>query len=254
VTCADDGDPCTREFCSVAGGGCVRESCDDGDACTDDVCADFGTGEKSCRHVAIDDCRRCTADADCDDRGRCGGWACTGGRCLRAPTCDDGDVNTDDRCTLDAALEAACTFPCATDQACDDGDACSVDACGDAGGAAPTCRHTVAGWDGLDCRLGTLAAAVAGAPPADLTRTLRKRLGRDLTQLRKRLQAARRQTKPKRAAKLLAAAARTGTGVDRAITTARRKAKPQIAAALGDQLQRGLRTVLGGLAALRASP
>jgi hypothetical protein len=168
------------------------------------------------------------------------------------PTCDDGDVDTDDRCTLDAAQQAVCSFPCANDRACDDGDACTVDVCGDAGGRAPTCSHTVGGWDGLDCRLGMLATAVAGAPPADVTKTLRKRLARDLTQLRKRLQTARRQTKPKKAAKLLAAAGKTGAALDRAIATARRKAKPQIVAALADQLQGGLRTVLGGLDALRA--
>ncbi len=254
VTCPDDGDTCTREYCKIEAGGCVREGCDDGNPCTEDTCADVGTGEKSCRSVAIDGCKPCTVDTDCADQGRCGGGACSSGRCERVPKCDDGDLATDDRCILDADGQAVCTFPCKMDSACDDRDACSVDACVDPGGAAPTCRHTLAGWDALDCRLGTLVSAVAGAPPADLAKTLRKRLARDLTQLRKRLQTAQRQTKPKKAAKLLAAAAKTGAAVDRAIATARRKAKPQIVAALADQLQGGLRTVLGGLDALRTTP
>ena len=59
----NDGDPCTRDHCEVAEGGCVYtpDVCDDGDACTTDTCG----AEGACSHgsVTCADQNPCTDDS-----------------------------------------------------------------------------------------------------------------------------------------------------------------------------------------------
>ena len=118
VAC-DDNDPCTTDTCSDYSG-CVHTSvCDDHNPCTTDTCESGG----GCSHTPLpgapcDDHNPCTSDA-CDASGQClgaplpqglscaDGNACTtgdlcdgAGLCVggAAPNCDDGNVETSDRC------------------------------------------------------------------------------------------------------------------------------------------------------------
>jgi len=100
-TC-DDGIPCTMDTCHRARG-CTHVPfdalCEDGDICSQDVC-DASTG---CRFVPIVDCgATCSTDTGCDDHDPCNGvercdvgTGCVAGD---APSCDDGDACTTDRC------------------------------------------------------------------------------------------------------------------------------------------------------------
>jgi len=170
-----DGNPCTIDTCTPAGG-CTSTSgsggCDDGNACTTgDMCVAgqcLGAGKLNC-----DDANPCTADScdpskgclhanvagPCNDGNACTtGDACAAGKCAgTAKSCDDGNVCTNDSCTpstgacVHSANTAACsdgnnctTEACAggsckaTPKDCGDGVACTVDSCNPATGA---CLH-----------------------------------------------------------------------------------------------------------------
>ncbi len=82
-----------------------------------------------------DNTAACDDSDACTTVDTCGGGLCVGGA---APSCDDGNVCTDDSC--DPVSGCVNTANAAT---CDDGDACTtVDTCGGGlcvGGAAPDC-------------------------------------------------------------------------------------------------------------------
>ena len=158
----DDGVPCTRDLCLVEGvcqrtardemcpagqrcdaaRGCVAMSsaqcrgamdCDDGVACTEDVCTVSG----ACAHTA--------QNARCGVGQRClAGMGCVvEAACSADRDCDDGlRCNGAERCS-----ELACVAGTAV--SCDDGVACTVDACQEAGEMCahtpdPTCMGTTA--------------------------------------------------------------------------------------------------------------
>jgi hypothetical protein len=140
VTCADDGDACTEEFCDLENGCTERPlDCDDGDDCTTDSC----DPDDGCAHSLNPGC--CESDADCP--GQC--WSCnTQGFCeVQALTgCDDGNDCTFFDLCLDTGecdgapipgccqsiadcspCEVCILFQCVS--ACDDGNSCTVDSC-----------------------------------------------------------------------------------------------------------------------------
>jgi len=178
AACAEDGQPCTSDFCKS--GACVHPpnaaQCDDGVACTfNDRCADgvcAGTG------YVCDDKLKCTDDF-CDGKGFCievihadacrianacvdAGQGNPGNACEvcdpskdqeawsdlgdGAGCPDDGNVCTDDVCGA-----GACTHP-PNANACDDGDLCTeLDVCaaGACAGKAFKCDDTIACTDNV---------------------------------------------------------------------------------------------------------
>ena len=138
-----DGNPCTDDSCSP-GIGCEftpnDAQCDDGNECTEqDGCSDgqcLGQGYPDC-----DDLDECTADVCdpatgcvhlslsgvvCEDGNLCTvGDQCEEGVCEPGsePSCDDGDVCTQDQCDPDNG----CANVALSDTPCDDGNSCTED-------------------------------------------------------------------------------------------------------------------------------
>ncbi len=117
VNHCDDNDPCTKDFCNEAAGGCMHTwyygACDDHDACTT---ASVCNSEHKCVGNQIDcnDFNPCTKDS-CDPKKGCVHTPVDG-------TCDDGDPCTDnDRC-----VEGKCT---GTPKDCTDSNLCTRDFC-----------------------------------------------------------------------------------------------------------------------------
>jgi hypothetical protein len=102
VTCPDDGDACTVEFCNPSNGECesVTLDCDDNDPCTTDSC-DSATG---CSNTPVPD----SPATNCDD---------------------DNECTINDVCTGGVCGGASSTAPCDDENDCTDGDACSGGAC-----------------------------------------------------------------------------------------------------------------------------
>jgi hypothetical protein len=73
VTCADDGNPCTRDLCDPIAG-CVHpfDACDDGNICTDDSCDPVN----GCAHVFNN--RPCDDGDGCSQTDQCRNGACVG--------------------------------------------------------------------------------------------------------------------------------------------------------------------------------
>lgn len=109
------------------------ETCDDGNTAAGDGC------DETCR---IETCWTCSGEpsscavadgAACEDGEPCtAGDQCQGAVCIGGPppSCDDGNVCTDDACTPGVG----CTFtpnvaPCSDDSSCSTGDTCSDGAC-----------------------------------------------------------------------------------------------------------------------------
>src|SRR5438093_1498371 len=118
----DDLDACTTGD-TCAGGRCVGSprSCDDGNVCTDDACRP----ETGCVHTAN--------AAPCDDANACTTHdTCSGGKCVGGapPTCDDGNVCTDDACQPDTGcVHTPNAAPCDDGDACTTGDTCTGGSC-----------------------------------------------------------------------------------------------------------------------------
>jgi hypothetical protein len=272
-------DSCVEVACREDGGclpepipGCCHSDadCDDGNACTQDLCSDVGLAYRVCEHVTPDrSCRPCAIDTDCAPHGRCDGQACRAGVCVKESLpCDDGNVDTEDVCTLDASLAPQCQHFCLDDRGCDDGNRCNgeetcdvasgtcrpgtpllcddgdscngVETCDPAGG----CRQgtPLEGFAGVRCQLDALTAALAGAGSADLSPTLRRKLRAGLAKLAATVAAAERGGKPRRVSRLLARAGKLTRTLAHQIDAARHKRKPQIAPALADVLMRRLGT------------
>ena len=149
----DDGDHCNGlETCDSATGACLPgglPNCDDGNTCTADSC-DPAVG---CVHTNVsgtcDDNSVCTTGDTCVN-GVCQGTLiiicdngdpCDGvetcnpvsGACGPGPlpTCDDGDVCTDDSCTpFVGCLHTPNTAPCDDGKRCTFNDTCSGGTCG----------------------------------------------------------------------------------------------------------------------------
>ncbi|HLK09879.1 MAG TPA: hypothetical protein VKW76_00700 [Candidatus Binatia bacterium] len=280
LVCTPSADPCVDVGCRDGAGcvaepidGCCHQpgtdaACDDGDACTRDVCADVGLTHLACEHLVEDrTCRPCATDTDCAPHGRCDGQACRAGVCTAVGlACDDHNVDTDDVCTLDTSLAPHCQHFCLDDRGCDDGDVCNgretcdvaTGACspgtplacddGDACDGVETCDpasgchagQALTGFAGVHCQLDAISRALAAASPADLAAGLRRKLGKGLAKLAGAVAAAERGGKPRRVTRLLSTAGKLTRTLAHQIDAARRKRKPQIAAALADALARRL--------------
>ncbi len=145
----DDGDPCTLDTCTPAGG-ClstassgatcsdgdkctdkdkcvggkckgVAVSCDDADQCTANLCAK----SSGCFYPPISGCEgaKCTSGANCTDNDPCTQHACISGQCKYGP------VNCDDKlpCTADSCVKkSGCVHKKLNSGSCDDGDSCTA--------------------------------------------------------------------------------------------------------------------------------
>ncbi len=163
VTCVDDGNPCTAEYCDSVKG-CSKKAqndgspCDDNDACTSaDMCASqFCVGKAV---SGIDDGNPCTKDLGsgigvskcsisheptdgnpCDDGAPCTkSDTCKSGACKGSDlVCNDGNPCTNDQCdptkcadSKDPLTCGQCVSPAVKEgTACDDGNKCtSKDLC-----------------------------------------------------------------------------------------------------------------------------
>lgn len=171
-----DGNPCTEDLCSPttgcsnppkvcpaapncfvaqcirAQGGCVNVPlpCEDNNACTNNTC-NPATG--TCAFPPI----------DCNDNNVCTNDTCVNGVCVRTPiSCSDGDRCTQDVCDRVTGCSnppLTCNGVC-TDQsclgcpnvqnACDDGNACTINACSPSGNCTKT---DVVCPDGTRCQV-----------------------------------------------------------------------------------------------------
>lgn len=136
----DDGDACT--VADTCGAGVCRGrpvTCeDDGDACSLEYCDPILGCRMECRTAAT--CApECDVDGDCGDadpctRDACEATACTR-RCVhRVDPCDDGEFCTVDYCdpSVGSCAHAWWCIPCRPSEppeVCDDGDACTTDRC-----------------------------------------------------------------------------------------------------------------------------
>jgi hypothetical protein len=134
-TCADDGNPCTIDYCvsnapsgvvnppAPNADGCVyantASACEDGSACTGaDTCAGGACG--SGNGNGCDDKNACTLDSCSGD-----GKVCSHTVDSTASVCDDGDVcSLGDACNV---TTGACVGSSKTD--CSDADPCTLDTC-----------------------------------------------------------------------------------------------------------------------------
>ena len=169
----DDGNGCTiGDTCQ---GSCVSGAakvCNDNNSCTLDGC-DPGSGQCTFTPFA--------PGVSCNDGSKCTySDQCAGGVCMGKPLiCDDGLVCTDDLCDPSQGCQhppidgIACNdgLPCTTGDVCtggvckaqgtlgcDDGNPCTIDACG---GGAGSCSHTIstsACDDGTLCTVGDSCA------------------------------------------------------------------------------------------------
>ena len=156
----DDGNPCTKDYCSLTKG-CLhrfanREQCTDGDACTFNDRCFYGACLPG-TSVVCRDGSECTTDAclsgagcvftpvACDDGNPCSADSCDPALgCLsiaaNGEPCDDGNP-----CTVGDFCAAKKCFG-GTPDPCDDGDLCTIDSCDPGAG----CGHVLAP-DGTVC-------------------------------------------------------------------------------------------------------
>ncbi|MBN8611849.1 MAG: hypothetical protein J0L92_14740 [Deltaproteobacteria bacterium] len=146
LTC-DDSNACTADMCVDPAGceatpiaGCCNldaDCSDDGDVCTAERCSGAGG---SCASLPITGC--CTADSDCSGGSTCSPTSCNlrTNRCetTAVPGCcdDDADCGDSDACTTDRCntTTGVCTNTdiadcCASAGDCSDGDSCTTDTC-----------------------------------------------------------------------------------------------------------------------------
>src|SRR5206468_3521916 len=162
-TSCSDGDACNgKETCEQ--GRCAAGTplvCNDGNACTTDSC-DPASG---CKETPVPDGASCSDGRFCHGAETCHAGACTPGP---APSCDDGNACTADRCDLqlDRCVSAAVpdgtscsdgnvcngaevcrvgTCTPGTPLSCEDNNPCTADSCGPNG-----CIHTPVA-DGTTC-------------------------------------------------------------------------------------------------------
>jgi len=162
---------CGTALCSQAGT-CVAITpldCNDGSTGTIDACVSDGPGAAHCEHT-------CVENGVCDDGKFCNGAeTCTGGACAPGtpPSCDDGDLCTDDRC--DAGTDRCVGDP-------------------------------KTGIPGITCHLDMFEQAFGRLGPKDVTKAMRKRVKKLLVAARGSLAKAAKAKKAKAAAKQLKAA------------------------------------------------
>src|SRR5439155_1035914 len=118
----DDGNACTvTDTCLLGSCAGTPRTCDDGNVCTDDACRP----ETGCVHTAN--------AAPCEDANACTTHdTCSGGKCVGGapPTCDDGNVCTDDACRPDTGcVHTPNAAPCDDGDACTTGDTCTGGSC-----------------------------------------------------------------------------------------------------------------------------
>jgi hypothetical protein len=163
--CADDGDVCTAERCSGAGGSCASlpitgcctadSDCTGGSTCSPTSC---NLRTNRCETTSVPGC--CDADADCGDSDACTTDRCnttTGvctntdiaGCCATAGDCSDGDSCTTDTCVSNRCETTPITGCCANDSDCSegDGDLCTEPRCNAATGI---CAESAVDCDDAD--------------------------------------------------------------------------------------------------------
>ena len=282
LTCTDDQDVCTEDFCDPVNGcqhrdipDCCHDvsECDDHNACTTDACT---PDTHLCTHVASDlSCVPCQVDTDCHPDGRCAGKACQPNKtCTTVDLpCNDHNSHTSDLCTLDPQLVPVCTFPCLDNLACDDGKACNGTERCQAGscvpGTAPDCNdHDLCtddscddshgcinapklGFASVSCHLDGIDAVLAGAAAADLNAKTKKALAKLSGRARAKLQlaiAADQTGNAKKRLKMLKGTAAIGRAMQRGVAKGVRTHK--ISAAVGDRLQQLLTDGLDAVSGL----
>jgi hypothetical protein len=189
VSC-NDGNPCTNDSCSPAGG-CANIpvvngiSCGDGDVCNGQETCQAGTCQpgpaldcndanactadacnpaSGCTQQSTPGC--CTADADCADASACTvNERCVANACVSDPlVCNDGNACTTDGCNP----ASGCTFaPVPNGQSCSDLDFCDgLETCQAGtcvGSAPPDCNDgNPCTTDGCSSATGCTHAGVAG--------------------------------------------------------------------------------------------
>ncbi|MFN8545959.1 MAG: hypothetical protein U0807_17385 [Candidatus Binatia bacterium] len=265
----DDGDPCTVEVCDRfdAAQPCSRvpksapecchtaAECDDHKSCTTDDCVDHRCTNAYTRRG----CRECgtgaVTDTQCNSPCAAVPEQCsTDHECVDtvATNCDDHDPETNDTCVVDDAGNPTCRHRCGP-TTCDDANACTTDTCTAATGA---CSHAPVACDDRDlcvvascdpahgcvtdprqgagavtCHLDMIDRDLAAAGSADVSGTVRTKLAKSLHKIRSTIAAAAAST-GRKALKLRSSTAKQLRALDRLVTAAARKKKPQIAAAL----------------------
>jgi len=142
-TCVGSGDSCPGQLCNESTNTCVdcltNADCDDGDVCTTDTCSAGSCGYTN-NMLPCNDGLFCTANDNCAG-GVCvgAGDPCPGQlcsekfnacvECLGVADCDDGNVCTNDTCTVGNCGYTNNTLPCDDGLFCTDTDTCSGGAC-----------------------------------------------------------------------------------------------------------------------------
>jgi Dictyostelium (slime mold) repeat len=262
VTCPDDGDLCTDDFCDPTTGLCTTapiEGCCLGGTPGEcgDICTFCDTEANRC--ASEPDCVACERDTDCDPLGRCTGAACgLDGKCttVEPANCDDGVAGTRDVCTVDGNGAPLCQHQCLNAAACDDhdlcngvetcnagtcvpgapldcddGNACTSNDCDPARGCVPTDARDFAS---VGCELDNISAALATASPTDIQARVLANIQRPLAKARTKLDAAEAAGAGKKAQKALAVVKAQAKKIRRVVKKAVRKRK--VAPALADLL------------------
>jgi len=286
LSCPDDNDICTQDFCDPASGcvhapiaGCCHADadCADGSACTVDVC-DTGLNVCSNNPVFLG-CRPCSVDTDCDPAGACGQSICTPqGICTDNESgvhytpleCTDGNCDTADTCVLDGPGLAHCEHrpgacndgnvcngveSCSggfcmrgTPLGCDDGDLCTDDGCDPVTGCTNTPRTSFAS---VGCRFDVMDAAIRGASVHDLAPPAAAKLEKLIGKARGKLAAAQSAGHGKRAVKALKVVAKQLKAIGRVVRAAQKK--HQIAAPVANVIQSAASGGSQALETLKAS-
>jgi hypothetical protein len=131
----DDSVPCTIDSCQNEA--CINQPdntlCDDENICTHDVC----DSENDCQNNAVDDGTPCPDQDYCNGTETCQLGVCSDGV---APTCDDSNSCTDDRCDSIAGCKydiLADNTPCPDATICNGDETCQAGTC-TAGTPLPT--------------------------------------------------------------------------------------------------------------------
>lgn len=143
-----DGNPCTKDICSVGSGECVYEPiagpCDDGSKCTsNDHCENgncVGGIEKNC-----DDLNPCTDDKCDPGSGECG-------HINNTKPCDDGNLCTEG----DTCFNGSCKS--GTPKSCNDNNSCTNDSCYPQSGCVYTPNNGIPCDDGNPCKSGDVCS------------------------------------------------------------------------------------------------
>jgi hypothetical protein len=213
---------CTRDSDCDPDGRCAGHACGADGLCADAAAVDCGDGNPETNDICRLDTNdqpvcehRCLTARVCDDGNACTvGDTCSAGTCIAgvAPTCDDHDPCTDDRCVA----PGGCQNPPKT------------------------------GYASARCRFERLSQALAAAG-ADVAAPIRSKIEKLIGAARTKLDAAETASSPKQAKRKLVAARKQLKKIGKVVRGALRKKKisPSLAETLLRILDDGVRAVDG---------